>query len=134
MKILRTASLGSNFTDSYNKKECRSVIGGKTNGVRIRSKVDWYEYGEKSTKFFLNLEKIWARQDKIRNVLKNWKEITDQRKVNNELFDFYNNLFKSDKRRPKHVIAQFYCSSVKRDIKIEQCTNCEILMSIFHQK
>ena len=62
----------------------------------MRSKGVWYEYGEKSAKFFLNLEKIWARKNKIRNVLKNWKEITDQKKVNNELFDFYNNLFKSD--------------------------------------
>ena len=27
------------------------------NGVKIRSKCDWYEYGEKSSKFFINLEK-----------------------------------------------------------------------------
>ena len=26
-------------------------------GVKIRSKCDWHQYGEKSTKFFLNLEK-----------------------------------------------------------------------------
>lgn len=26
-------------------------------GVQIRSKCDWHQYGEKSTKFFLNLEK-----------------------------------------------------------------------------
>ena len=29
----------------------------KVNGVKIRSKCDWYEYGEKPSKFFLNLEK-----------------------------------------------------------------------------
>ena len=28
----------------------------KANGVKIRSKCDWYEYGEKSSKLFLNLE------------------------------------------------------------------------------
>ena len=27
------------------------------NGVKIRSKCSWYQYGEKSTKYFLNLEK-----------------------------------------------------------------------------
>ena len=26
----------------------------KTNGIRIRSKCDWYEHGEKSSKFCLN--------------------------------------------------------------------------------
>ena len=30
-------------------------------GVRIRSKCQWYEEGEKSTKFFLNLEKKTIR-------------------------------------------------------------------------
>ena len=27
------------------------------NGVKIQSKCDWYQYGQKSTKYFLNLEK-----------------------------------------------------------------------------
>ena len=34
-------------------------------------------------------------------------EITDQTDVSNERFDFYNNLYKSDKRRPNHDLAQF---------------------------
>ena len=55
---------------------------GKANGIRIRSKCNWYEYGEKSTKFFLNLEKTGAHQNKIRNILINGKEITDQKEVN----------------------------------------------------
>ena len=29
----------------------------KVNGIKIRSKFNWYENREKSTKFFLNLEK-----------------------------------------------------------------------------
>ena len=42
--------------------------------------------------------------------MKNGKEITDQKQVNNEFFDFYNNLFKSDKRSSKYGIAQFLSS------------------------
>ena len=83
---------------------------GKANGIRIRSKCDWYEYGGKSKKFFLNLEKIRAHENKIRNILKNGKEITDQKQVNNELFNFDKNLFKSDKRSSKYNIAQFLSS------------------------
>ena len=38
-------------------------------GIRIRSKCDWYEHGEKSTKLFLNLEKQWGSQNTIKNLL-----------------------------------------------------------------
>ena len=37
----------------------------KTNGIRIRSKCDWYELGEKSSKFYLNLGKSHAVQNQI---------------------------------------------------------------------
>ena len=44
---------------SYNiyKKELDSIYDHITEGIRIRSKCDWYEHGEQSTKFCLNLEK-----------------------------------------------------------------------------
>ena len=35
------------------------------NGIRIRSKCDWYELGEKSSKFYLNLGKSHAVQNQI---------------------------------------------------------------------
>ena len=44
---------------SYNiyKKELESIFDHIAEGIRIRSKCDWYEHSEKSIKFFLNLEK-----------------------------------------------------------------------------
>ena len=42
-------------------------------GVRIRSKCDWYEQGEKSTKLFFNLEKQRANQNGIRKRIVNAK-------------------------------------------------------------
>ena len=44
---------------SYNvhKKERDSIYDHIADGIRIRSKCDWYEHGKKSTEFFLNLEK-----------------------------------------------------------------------------
>ena len=39
---------------------------GKANGIRIRSKCNCYEHEEKSSKFFLNLEKSRAVQNQIR--------------------------------------------------------------------
>ena len=43
-------------------------------------------------KFYLNLENIRAHHK---------EEIPDQKEVQSELFDFYNNFFKSDRGSPK---------------------------------
>ena len=45
-----------------------------SNGLKIRSKCNWYEFGEKSNKFFLTLEKCQAtqnigRKDKISSAI-----------------------------------------------------------------
>ena len=41
------------YIDFRNKLD--KIYEQKINGTRIRSKCDWYEYSEKSSKFFLNL-------------------------------------------------------------------------------
>ena len=46
-------------------------------GIRIRSKCDWYESGEKSTKFFLNLEEKRGNENQIRKLIFDEKEIDD---------------------------------------------------------
>ena len=45
------------------KNELGTIYDHITEGIRIKSKCDWYEHSEKSTKFFLNLEKQWGAQD-----------------------------------------------------------------------
>ena len=57
------------------KKEHDSIYDHITEGIRIRSKCDWYEHGEKSTKFFLNLEKKRGNQNQIRKLIIDEKEI-----------------------------------------------------------
>ena len=44
-----------NYLDYKNKLE--QIYEEKANGVKIRSKCEWYEFREKSPKFFPNLEK-----------------------------------------------------------------------------
>ena len=39
--------------------------------IPIRSRCEWNESGEKSTKFFLNLEKSCLSQGVVRSILKN---------------------------------------------------------------
>ena len=56
-------NIDQNITDEdkFNKyktaeDELEDLYDNITAGVKIQSKCDWYQYGEKSTKYFLNLE------------------------------------------------------------------------------
>ena len=58
----------------------------KTNSIRIRSKWNRYEHGEKSSNFFPNLEKSRAIQNQIRNILLDNKEITKKILTSNFIY------------------------------------------------
>ena len=51
---------------NYYKNESETIYDHIDDDIRIRSKYEWYEHGQKSTNFFLNLEKNWGVQNKIR--------------------------------------------------------------------
>ena len=65
-----------------------------TQGIIIRSKCQWYQDGEKSSKFFLNLEKIKAKRSTIK-ILKNidGSEETDNKLILENIKRFYVELF-----------------------------------------
>ena len=48
-----------NFDEHYleSKNNLRQIYQETANRIKIRGKYDWYEFGEKFSKFFLNLEK-----------------------------------------------------------------------------
>ena len=79
----------------------------KANGIRIRSKCDWYEHEEKSSKFFLNLEISRAVQNQIRNILKDNIEINNQKDINTKLYLYYKNLFNERQHLSEHDINNF---------------------------
>ena len=64
------------------KQKLQKIYTKKVNGIRIRSKWNWYGNGEKSAKFFLNLEKDRVTQDCLRTIIVNKKEINDSRQIN----------------------------------------------------
>ena len=75
--------------------------------MRIRSKCNWYEYGEKSSKYFRNLKKSRAVQSTIQNITKDKKYLTCPKRINQELFDFYKSLFSENLNVSKNEIMQF---------------------------
>ena len=95
-----------NFKDHKDYISCKnkldSIYEEKIRGIKIRSRCDWYEYGEKSSKFFLNLEKFHAVQSQVRSILIDKNEINDQNEINNHLLKFYKDLFSENiKTEPK---------------------------------
>ena len=76
---LKKLENNTNYIENLEYIDCRNkldkIYEQKINGIRIRSKCDWYEYGEKSSKFFLNLEKTRATQSTIRNITKDKKNL-----------------------------------------------------------
>ena len=76
------------------KQKLQNIYTKKVNGIRIRSKCIWYENGEKSTKFFLDLEKYRTTQGCLCTIIVNKKELNDSQQINDALYNFYLTLFK----------------------------------------
>ena len=63
-------------------------------GAIIRSKVRWYEEGEKNTSYFLSLEKRNKAKSCIRKIIKTSdEEITDEKMILKEINNFYSHLY-----------------------------------------
>ena len=96
-KTLKQLETNANFQFDDHYSECKNnleqIYQEKANGIKIRSKCDWYEFGEKSSKFFLNLEKEHALQNQVQTPFCGQKEITDKNQINHQLHHFYKTLF-----------------------------------------
>ena len=69
-----------------------------TQGIIIRSRVNWYEQGEKSNKYFLNLENAKKKKSSIRKLsLDNAKETTEPRQINDcVIHNSYSKIYDKD--------------------------------------
>ena len=73
------------------KNELESLYNYITEGIILCSRISWYKHGEKSSKYFLNLEKRNKSKSQIRKILSsdNDMEYTDPEEIMNELKAFY---------------------------------------------
>ena len=85
-----------NNYEEYNdcKTHLEQIYKIKANGIKIGSKCEWYEHGDKSSKFFLNLEKSRAIQGQVPTVIYNDKETNNETEINNHIHSFFNYLYK----------------------------------------
>ena len=104
------------------KNELNDIYNDISNGIKIRSKCDWYEFGKKSNKFFLNLEANRAIQSVVCKVISNEQEKTDISKINNHILQFYQNLFKE-----KQSTSENRFNSLLNDLNIPSLNSEEML-------
>ena len=111
----------NNFKNKYD-----ILSMSKTQGDLIRSKADWAEKGEKSNKYFLQLEKTRAKQ-KLMTVLEldDGTIVTDPELIMSEQIKFYQNLYKDTKVYRKASLEDFIKDVNIPKLSEEESSTCE---------
>ena len=76
------------------EESLKTIYHQESEGVKIRSRVQWYEEGEQSTKYFHNLEKAKSKNkswDKILN--KNGEMVYGTKEIMSTQVEFYKKLY-----------------------------------------
>ena len=108
-------------------KELEYFYEEKTKGIIVRVRARWHEYGEKSTKYFLNLEKRNHVKKHIRKLYVNDEIKTNPLCILNEVEQFYCDLYKSKNNRPdiENEIDSFLNNLNIPKLSEEQKISCE---------
>ena len=94
------------------KMEYDSIYEQIAEGAIIRSKATWYEKGEKSNKYFLNLETHKKAKSSVRKVFNDeGMLITDQKKILQEIQNFCSNLCKCEPLRPSEEMLNSFLNN-----------------------
>ena len=96
-----SSKLTTSSTESEVKEyeECKAKLEKMydhiTQGIILRSKVAWYEKGEKSNKYFSNLGKRNKAKTHIRKLIDDSKEISDADNILKIVKSYFGNLYSS---------------------------------------
>ena len=92
------------------KQELDKIYDHTAHGCILRSKARWYEKGEKASKYFLSLEKRNKVKSCIRrltNTSDSDKDISDPRKISEELKNFNGNLYRRTSAKTEGKCFQY---------------------------
>ena len=133
-KLENTASLSDNDNIEYQtlKKEYDEIQKEKAYGIMIRSRANYTEFGEKNTKYFLNLEKRNQEIKHIRCLMtENQELIYKPADILNEQMSFYKNLYtETDSNRDKSVYcAEFPDNPDMKKLSQKQKDICEMTLT-----
>ena len=105
---------------NHYKNELKTIYDHIAEGIKLRSKCEWYEHGEKSTIFFLNFEKKRGVHNRIQKLIVEVKEITDHKKISKNIKAFYETLFKRSFPKTNVEKQRFFNSLSTKTLTNEQ--------------
>ena len=90
LKILeKSLSCDKNIEEYHKcKADLDEIYYNISEGVKIRSKLQWHEERKQSTKYFLDLENKQAEKSTIRRLLTDKKDLVKHNDINNEIFTY----------------------------------------------
>ena len=107
----------------------------KVEGIKIRSKIRWYEQGEKSTKYFLRLEKRNFTRKNIRKLQINQSLSVNCADIQNEILRFYKELYSSKAVKLPSDESRLFCEqenipklsensrlACETEVSLQECT------------
>ena len=107
--------LENNLTDNLKKQqygllkcELDEIYDKIAEGVRVRSRCQQYEEGEKSNKFFLNLEKVRGSQGKVHKLIVSNHEIADPQLIEQEIVFFLQKPFQKQHKKRRYQSRQTF--------------------------
>ena len=82
-------------TKKYNeiKQELQDIENKKIEGTLLRNKIEWFEKGERSTRYFLGLEKIRETEKHIRKLEFNKNIVTDPAEILKAQRNYYEKMY-----------------------------------------
>ena len=113
--------------------EYDSIYEELARGAIIRSKATWYDKGEKSNKYFLNLESHNKAKSSVRKVFsREGFLVVDPRKVLQEIENFYSKLYQKDELDPsENLINSFLKNSQIPKLSVDKVKACEGKITIY---
>ena len=108
------------------KQDLEQIYNHITEGIILRTRTVWYEEGEKSTKYFLNLEKRSKSKMHIRKLIDSSRaEVTEPKFVLKHIKGFYSDLYKRRAFKTEEECFKYLESINMPQLNEFDCNRCE---------
>ena len=135
LQILEKSLSSNKNVEEYHKckVDLYEIYDNIAEGVKVRSKCQWFEESEKSTKYSLNLEKKQAKRSTIQRLVTDKIDLVKHNDINNEIFSSFKSLFErtdqTDKLNHNTLLQSITLLSVANDQNVvcdKDLTNKEL--------
>ena len=112
----------------YWESSLQALNSARSEAAKIRSRAQWLEEGEKSTKYFFALESSRRDKNSIRVIYNSdGGEVVTQQEIEKAHCDFYRKLYSCEPVDPR--IQRDFLSKVEVSLKDQEINDCECALS-----